>query len=803
MEDKLFTDICRIDNLKIRNKNLLNQLSGDELLYLHLHLTMDEEVEKMLGNFSFPLNQDDFELAKKRINLKKIKRELLIQDILDILKEDEGIEDSKWFRIDIFKNPDDAVNYNAFYLLFYNLMIRQVASEFKDLRIDNIGEYASKLLEYKSQDKAEYDCIKSVCALCLSDKLFEILNAVEEIKEIRKSREKIDETILELQRVFALCIHNNYTLICKETIDDLNKDSILLKNQIKKGNIQLEERNQKIKDLKENVRMLNKQIKDYQKIQGISVLEDGIKKIQERLKSIEENNLSLNKEIKSNKEDIIRKTYENQINNYMTLITDLKKELSLKNSECKELKKNLDMHETNIEDNFIEHVKANGLSLKVKEFLNPFFDKEENLLEAYLKGDFVIPEDVEKDSEMILEESAAKIDRKIGYVSIENDKHYVTFVNGVTEEIIDLSDKIFLAEGQFIVVDENSKFLKTTLSKYEDNGISIKSLRLGTVESTEPLRVRVGFEYISPTHLNDFNGVYRVNQVVGLNDCNQIVRAFRVARFNADTAMKSIKARKLDVYYVLDTFSHGLYKLRNIETDVEDIYNLEVGEFEIVKHTIVFVKDNVVVNALSQGKFYTASSYYGSKTVHGPIEIINGDVMITKQSGEVAIVKNIPENNNLDDGDVVAVDEFNNYLYYSPTDKVYVEKSVLRKTPRQIVNVSNDKKPLELKGEVAIVGNPLYKNGYIMSFYKYGYKVNMLHGYDASINKIIQTAKNSEAIIVNTSYCSHDNFWQIKDEVKGGALRGVKYIFTQEDGANQLLNKLKELETHDEVAISN
>ena len=802
MSEKLFTDVCRIDNLKIRNKNLINQLSKDEVIYLHLHLTMCEDIENILEDLSFPLSLEDFEIAKKRINLKKIKRDKLVQDILDILKEDEGVEDSKWFKTEIFKNPEIAMNHSEFYLLFYNLISREVVEDFKKLTTDTIVEYTSKLSSFGKDKKPEYDCIKSVCAVCLSDKFFEIKDKMQAEGKAKKSK-KIEEAIFNLQKALALCVHNNYTLVCKETIESIDKELLNLKNEVKKGNIQLEDKNQKIRELKENLRTLSKQLKDYQKIAGLTTLEDSIKAINERLKNIEDSNICMSKEIKNVKADTIKSSYENQINNYIVKVTDLKKEVALKTSECKELKRKLDFAESNIEVNFINYVESNGLSDKMVAFLKPLLNEEENLMEAYLKGEFNIPEEVENDSEMIIKESVQKESRKVGYVSIENDKHYVNFANGTSGELTNLSEKIYLIEGQFIIVDENNKFTKTTISKYEDNGISIKNLKLGTVESIEPLKVRVGSEYINARNVNDFNGVYKLNQVVGLNDNNQIVRAFRVARFNADTVMKSVKARGLNVYYVLDVFSNDFFKLRNIETGHEDVYKLNTSEIDIIKYAVLFVKDNDVISAMSQGKFYTTSSYYTSKIVHGPVEIVDGDVRITKSSGEVAIVKNIPDSYTINDGVVIAVDEFNNYLYVSPTDKQYIEKSVLKKSPKQVVSGSDIRKPIETKGEVTIVGNPFYKNGYIMAFFKHGYRVNMLHGYDTSINKIVQVAKESEAILVNTSYCSHDNFWQIKDEVKSGALKGIKYVFTQEDGANMLLNRFKELQVVDEVAITN
>lgn len=802
MKEHLFTNIFRIDNLKIRNRKLLNQLSSDEILYLHLNLTIKEEKESLFKELDFPISFEEFERVKKQVYTKKIRKEKLIDDILGNISKNEGVEESKWFKIEIFKNSEVLDKYNDFYSIFYKFLSEKVLDEFKSIRTNTVTEYTSKLSSFGKDKKPEFDCIKSICAMCLAEKLFQIQDdALGEAKP-RRTKKKVEAAIYELQQQLAFCVHNNYTLVCKDTIEDIENQIFSLKDDVKKGVIQIEDKNTKIKELKDNLRVVSKQLKDFQKIAELTTLESSIKNIYTKLESLEKANDVISKEIKSNKEESIIKIYEKQIDGYTTKVSDLKRDLSLKTIECKELKKLLDEYERNIENKFICYVETNGLSNAMIKFLTPLLDKEENLMEAYLKGTFSIPESVEQESEMILPLTQPKYSRKIGYVEIDGDKHYVVFANGYKSELGNINDKVYFAEGQFIIVDENNDFIKTTLSKYEDNGISIRGLKIGTIDSLEPLVVKIGSELVDAKNSNGFNGFYNLNQVVGLNEYNQIVRAFRLVKFNADTVMASVKARGLKMYYVLNIYN-GYLSLRDVETGEEGIHQIDLGEIKVNKSAILFVRGNKAVNALSKGLFYTSSSYYNGNVSFGPVSIVNGAVILKKQCGKSVIVENIPENYVISEGEVVYIDEFNNYMHTSSTDRVFVEKTISKKTARQIIDDSDCKKPIVEKGKIVIVGNPYYKNSYIMSFYKHGYRVSVLHGYDSPINKIVQEAKDSLAIIVNTSYCSHDNFWQIKDEVKGGQLDGLRYVFTQEDGANMLLHKFNELFESKEITIAN
>lgn len=807
MKGNFVKDVLRFNTLKIRNKSLINQLSKDELIYCHLHCCTNDEFIDELGGFNLPLSMEDYETVKRNINLKKVKINKIREDLLNFIESDESTNSTEWYDISVFENKGLSDG-NIFYVLLFSLMSKQLTEVFKGFDKGKIAKFLAEVSSYTDDKKPEYYAIKSLTAMVVLDRLNNLADSDEIIecmggdKEIVKElSDDVKNEIVNIQKTLVVCLYNNYTMCCKETIESMSKEYQKFKNDIKKSNLQIEERNNKIKELKENIRDLNKQLKDCQKVLELAEIKESIKTIESSLKNIEKSNSNVSDEIKNVKKSIVSTSYENQINNYITRVTDLKKELFTKSLELKELKKDFEFYKANIEDNFIEHIKNNGVSAKVLTFLKSLPSETLDLMVSEI--DSKDTEDIIPHKEEVPEkEEVIPIFNGIGYVSIEDNIHYVNFANGSRVQITELNDKIFLSEGQFIIVDEEFRLSKTTTSKYEDNGKSIAGLKLGVVESIEPLIIRANDEIIREVKFNGNKGYYKLNQVIALNDDNYIVRAFRTIRFNADETIKSIKSKGITAYFVLDVFSNAFFKLRNIETGVEDIYNLDTNGVDISRLSIVFVKDLVVVSATAQSKFYTASSLYKDRVVYGPIQIENGIAKITKQSGEISIVNNIPESYIIESGDVIAVDEFNNFLYISSTDDLYLEKSILRKTAKQIVNGKDNSKPIETKGEITIIGNLFYKNSYTMSFFKIGYKINMLHGYDTSINKIIQTAKDSEAIIVNTSYCSHDNFWQIKDEVKDGALSHLKYIFTQEDGANMLVHKFNELKSQDEVAIT-
>lgn len=805
MEEFSLKNFLRFNNIKIRNKSLINQLSRDELIYCHLHCCANEEFIWELGGYDLPLSKSDFENVKSKINLKKVKLNKIKEDLLKCIGLDEESNKNEWFDTSVFTNKGLSEG-NIFYVLFFSLMNRDITEVFRGYNKEKVADFLTEMSSFDKDDKPEYYVLKSLSAIVVLDNLRrlaekdEIIDKVDsDSKSAREASEEFIKEIDTIQKTLVLCVYNNYSICCQEVIDKMSKESNKFEKELKKNSLQLEERNTKIKELKENIKELNKQLKDCQKIIEMSEIKDSIKNIEGSIKNIEMFNNGFSDEIKSMKKNIIVTSYENQIENYITRVSDLKKELSLKSLELKEIKKEFDNYKFKIEDNFIEHIKQNGVSGKVLDFIKTLETDIHN-------EDFTFDSDICPDSIPCIEEPS--IDNGnfafggLGYTSIEDGIHYVNFINGAKEEIIDLSDKIFLAEGQFILVDEDYRLTKTTISKYEDNGKSISSLRLGIVESVDPLIIKVNNNVVENIKFDISRGFYKPNQVIALNDDNYIARAFRTIKFNADETVKSIKARGLDAYYVLDVFSNSFFKLRNIENGIEDIYSLETNGVDISKFSVVFVKDLTVVSVTAQSKFYTASTFYKEKVIFGPVIIENGVTKIQKQSGEISLVNNIPDSYIIDNGDVVAVDEFNNFLYVSNTNDLYLEKSMLKKTAKQVASSKDNSKPIKTKGEITIIGNLFYKNSYTMSFFKIGYKVNMLHGYDTSINKIVQTAKDSEAIIVNTSYCSHDNFWQIKDEVKDGALSHLKYIFTQEDGANMLVYKFNELQKQNEVAVT-
>lgn len=801
MKNNEYVNILKIKDFKIKIKKLLNQLNIDELLYIHMHLTTKSEFQEMFSNLEYPLDYNDFELAKNRFKIKKVRKENIIENIMDILVVTYNKENIDWLDMSIFY--DECSTNDDFYRVLYKLFCHRVLSDFRIINREDIAKYTISLSDDTMSKKAEYNCIKTICALHMAEDYFKIQDEVLGEEKPKRAKKKLQVEINALEQQLAFCVHSNYTLVCKDNINDIENQVVILKNDVKKGNLRIDDKNNKIKELKENLRVVTKQLKDFQKITQLTTLEKDIKSIYLKLDLLEKSNESISKELKTSKEDILRKSYEKQIDNYATKLVDLKRDLNLKSIECKDLRKTINDFEENIENRFILYVEKNGLSESMIKFLTPLMDEERNLMKEYLDNNLQLSSKEENDSELItISKSQFKSVKKLGYIEIEDDIHYVVFNNGSKFKLDNLSDRIYFVDGQFVVVDEDNNFIKTTLSIYEDNGISIRSLKLGTIESTEPLVVRVGDELIEARNTSNFNGYYNLNQVVGLNEFNQIVRAFRLVKFNADTVLASVKARDIKMYYVLNVYEDCL-SVRNIETGEESLTKFDIGDFNILKTHVVFVKNNKVINTLTKGYFYTCSSLYSGNVEFGPVSVIGDVIVLKKQSGKSVVVENVPENVNIEDGQVVYIDEFNNYMYTSSTDKVFIEKTIARKTAKQIVSGFDYKKPIEEKGKITLIGNPYYKNSYIMAFYKNGYKVSVLHGYDSNLNKIVQESKDSLAIIVNTSYCSHDNFWQIKDEVKKGQLEGKKCLFTQEDGANMLVNKLNELLESKEISITN
>lgn len=774
---RLYDELFKTDKIKIKIVDLLKSMDKDGLAYIYIHLDIDDNDElDVFDKSKAPLPLETFRSLKKDIRVKKLKKDLMINNIISYMK-DSDIYGDGWFSVEALDSPQKAIIYGDFYIYFYSFISQECLGDISKIsNSDELSEYiCEKVFMTKDSDSMEYRFLKSICFLRLAEPIAEF--------------DEIDLDMEGFQKLMMVCVYNNYTMTIDKLIFEYNNIKSHDKSEISKLKQQLQEKANKVKELSDNVKALSKENKLISKMCDIGNVGDSLKSIQDnliKLNSLEEN---LTNEFRANKKEIIRTTYENQIDRLTNQIVELKTALSCKTSDYKDIRKEFDDYKNDLEENFIKHVKENGLSLKMKQFIAETIGVD---AEAVSSGQNVDEEGFKLFEEAI-DEIGEKAEIKIGYVTVEDNCHMINFQDGSKSELNGLFDKVYISDYQFVLVDGDNKIIKTLSSKYEDNGISIRNLKLGIVYAFEPLRVQTPQGNVVIDDVKMLNSKFKLDQVVGLNDRNEIVRAFKGVKFSIDSMINSVKAKGHKPYFVLKVFSSGLY-VRDVETGAEDMKVFDLNGMNILEGATIFEKDGEVKNAISMSKFYTASSYYKDKLVYGCVKRIEEDKFIVdKSNGESVIVKNVPQNCVLDDGTVIAVDEFNNFLFVSSHDDLYFEKKVLNKKPKQIVGDSDKYlEKLDIKGEVTIVGNVGRRNAYTLAFAQIGYRVKMLDGNATDIQKLIKTAKNSEGVIVVNSFCSHRIYWDSKTAYKSGKFGEAVYISGQDDGANALVRKFLE-----------
>lgn len=95
-----------------------------------------------------------------------------------------------------------------------------------------------------------------------------------------------------------------------------------------------------------------------------------------------------------------------------------------------------------------------------------------------------------------------------------------------------------------------------------------------------------------------------------------------------------------------------------------------------------------------------------------------------------------------------------------------------------------------------ILGNNSYANSYKLSLLKYGYKAEVLEGFEPW-TRINSELKETDIVVVITSHISHDNMWRIKKEVND-----IPVIYSEYDRANRILEQILNREQKGHLSVS-
>ncbi|GAE87270.1 hypothetical protein [Acetivibrio straminisolvens] len=248
---------------------------------------------------------------------------------------------------------------------------------------------------------------------------------------------------------------------------------------------------------------------------------------------------------------------------------------------------------------------------------------------------------------------------RIGYCQIENGKHYVVFPGKEKGEIFEIPVTIYLAQNQFVLVDEYNRFQYAFPYWLNDNEIlssNIASFAVVLLKDSEVF-IDKGDNMLWKLNNVPSNVQLRDRNIVSVDSQNNFLRFYKQVKHNADSFMMSAKAKGHTLAFVLKILDNGVL-LRDIETGKEFFKDMDTEGITFKEQQILCLHEGNIVHTLTSCKFYTLSSFY-DKFEYGTVEIKDGLTFLKKLSGEIVIINDAPDY--LRPGQVAYVDENNNF----------------------------------------------------------------------------------------------------------------------------------------------
>lgn len=771
-----------LNELSFPLHSFYKELDRKQLLFLYFCCQGEEDVEEL------PQNDNLFTIfnemtSKKNIMLRKLKKQEVINDLTNFYKEDtKGFVKLLQYE---FCNPDLILINNmlkGIYLVVEYTFRKKIKNIIKVVTTnENHSDFNSILDEYFMNEKPLLNFLGAISLIVKIDTFCSQHNFSSISDHILNIKLSLLERLMYYYHQFDVQEHINLSkdLVSMEAkIDKLtkdlqkNKDTLLKSRQLSKT-IMAEK-----KELTKQIKELTKQIKDISK----EKVNDDSEIVTQLI-----NDLRNKDDIIRQKDIEIKELKERPSSMYTTLINDLNKQILLqkeqnrdKTKEIRELKNTLFKYDNMDFNEYLKKYLSKGsLSKKSFEIISPYYEQYEKNL-------------IEKEKAIAIIEKPKK-ESYIGRCIISGQTHYVSFPNGTEVEITNIPENTYLAEGQFILIDQEGRFRWSYQYKYNkyDNDYIIKKFA-SIVEMG--VKVDIGNGILEIINKVPQNIQFRDKQIVALGANNDYIRYYTPLKYNADYFLKSALVRGYSVSYVIKVFQQGCL-LRNIETSEEYFKDIDSNNFQIKEQIIVVLKNDKVINTINNTKFYTLSSYY-KNVQYGTVEIKEDRVLLRKLNDEIVLVSGVPMNLEVVTGQVINIDEYNNYLSLRFEDTPEeLRKPFLNSILYKKNKVTKTQQPnIELNKSVCILGNISFDKNYKLACYKIGYKAEVIDGF-SSWEKIFMQIKNIDLAIVIPSFISHDNMWKLK------GLKDIHILFPDSDGANRITNEILEYEKKKQAVV--
>lgn len=471
------------------------------------------------------------------------------------------------------------------------------------------------------------------------------------------------------------------------------------------------------------------------------------------------------------------KSYENTIEQLLSKIESIKTQSITKDQEIKNVKKQLEDIQNNPINILDEYIKKNGITNELIYTLEKYQPKDEVSIDS----------EENKVEEIVEEIKQPKY--YLGYVVFKEDCFVLKLSNN-SEIKLRLIERQYVAEYQFILVDidGNIKYIYNYMNNLHDIYTENSYFGYITFINNMPY-VRInGCEPAIPLKKYYINTTFKEEQIVKVTSDGSLMSLYKIVRFNADNFLDCITRKNHTAYFILNVFKDNKYYVRNILTGEESVESIYTEE-EIKEYYIVTVSDSNLVLLLKNNKFYTLSRLYKSGSIV-TVSKKNDNILGTKLSGETVIIKNIPFEVELTEGELVLIDEFNNFLNIHH-ERDFLDKEIAKpivkiekKEQRNIEQTTNNS---EFVYNVLIIGKIALKTSYENAFRKCNINVEVIDGYEPEY-KVLSSCKGKDLIIVPTTHVSHDNMKKVRLEFNNS-------VFPQYHASNRLCElAIEELE---------
>ncbi len=243
--------------------------------------------------------------------------------------------------------------------------------------------------------------------------------------------------------------------------------------------------------------------------------------------------------------------------------------------------------------------------------------------------------------------------------------------------------------------------------------------------------------------------------------------------------------------FVIKTNENSLF-VRDIESGKEFDCLIKQGR-TVEEKSVICVFGDKITAILGSVRFYTSSSYYDNYKF-GSVEIKDDLVFLKELTGEQVEIMHTPKN--LQPGQVIYVDEYYNfcgvYEHYDNFNKNIEPKNTVNIRPYKRKNKAEK---IDIFKNVLILGNNSYEKSYKSGFLKFGYKADVLEGYEAW-PKINSRIKDTDIIVIITDHISHNNMWRVKEYVTD-----IPVVYSEFNGVNRILQQIIDMEQKEYIPV--